>query len=174
MMGLCGSTSYQLAHRSKSLEGTCLNQKHIDHHVACRRSCKLRDDLVTRQPFFFRKKLQETMDLATSTQNPRFPPFLFQKHIWERNHSPSPQRRWAKNRKSVPIDGACTLHVMPSAVQCLDGYLVHKSMVIMMAKTKHSAKKNMRVSPAALDSPKIWPRRSYMYVCDVCKNYIYI
>jgi hypothetical protein len=30
---------------------------------------------------------------------------------------------------------------MPSAVQCLDGYLVHKSMVIMMAKTKHSAKK---------------------------------
>ena len=141
MMGLCGSTSYQLAHRSKSLEGTCLNQKHIDHHVACRRSCKLRDDLVTRQPFFFRKKLQETMDLATSTQNPRFPPFIFQKHIWERNHSPSPQRRWAKNRKSVPIDGACTLHVMPSAVQCLDGYLVHKSMVIMMAKTKHSAKK---------------------------------
>ena len=141
MMGLCGSTSYQLAHRSKSLEGTCLNQKHIDHHVACRRSCKLRDDLATRQPFFFRKKLQETMDLATSAQNPRFPPFLFQKHIWERNHSPSPQRRWVKNRKSVPIDGACTLHVMPSAVQCLDGYLVHKSMVIMMAKTKHSAEK---------------------------------
>lgn len=39
------------------------------------------------------------------------------------------------------IHGACTLHVMPSAVQCLDGYLVHKSMVIMMAKTKHSAEK---------------------------------